>query len=238
MRAAFAGRETHGVGPFLASITVDDDNAYVNCAVPNDGAAPSPEDVDALCALYRSRNRRPRVELILELAPAVAAAVEERGFECEARLPLMVLEHARETPSETFSLTVVSDRGGISDFLMAQSDVHGADAVSDEDIDGIEQGIAGGAILVLARDSATGKSAGAGFVRRPANGVAEIAGIGVREEFRRRGIGEALSARLGAEAMAAGVTVPFLIAAGDRESHMYERAGYKTIGNILHFSQP
>jgi predicted acetyltransferase len=65
----------------------------------------------------------------------------------------------------------------------------------------------------------------------------EIAGIGVRASFRRRGIAGALTARLVREAFAAGVSVAFITPGHDEEARIYSRAGFVPVGEILHISR-
>jgi predicted GNAT family acetyltransferase len=72
----------------------------------------------------------------------------------------------------------------------------------------------------------------------PEDGVTEVAGIGVRPAFRRRGIAGALTSRLTQEAVACGVTLPFLMAAGEDEARLYAKSGYRLIGDVLHISRP
>lgn len=93
-----------------------------------------------------------------------------------------------------------------------------------------------GGIAVLARITATGESIGAGICSVPNNQTTEIAGIGVRAAFRRRGVAGALTARLVQEAFNAGVCVPFLMAAHEAEERIYARAGFSVVGEILHIS--
>ncbi|MBD2774217.1 GNAT family N-acetyltransferase [Iningainema tapete] len=66
----------------------------------------------------------------------------------------------------------------------------------------------------------------------------EIAGIGVRAKFRRRGIAGALTTQLVRLAIDAGVSLAFLMAAHEAEARIYFRAGFSTIGEILHISHP
>ena len=63
-----------------------------------------------------------------------------------------------------------------------------------------------------------------------------VAAVYVRPEFRRRGIAEALTRRLASEMHARGNDGVFLMAAGDREARIYERAGFATVSEILHIS--
>jgi predicted acetyltransferase len=72
----------------------------------------------------------------------------------------------------------------------------------------------------------------------PANQTTEIAGIGVRVPFRRRGIAGALTARLLREAFDAGVAVAFLMPGHEEGFRVYTRAGFWASGEILHISLP
>ena len=45
--AAPRWRDHMPIGPFLATFSRDTDNRYLNYAIPDDGAEPSPADVDA-----------------------------------------------------------------------------------------------------------------------------------------------------------------------------------------------
>src|SRR5947208_9833624 len=80
LRASFADRNTKQVGPFLASFTPHDDNPYLNYAIPDDGAEPTDQDVQALIAAYAARNRKPRLEYLSELAPKVEDPLLRGGF--------------------------------------------------------------------------------------------------------------------------------------------------------------
>lgn len=97
--------------------------------------------------------------------------------------------------------------------------------------------LAAGAIFVLARITATGEPVGAGVCSVPSNQTTEIAGIGVRAAFRRRGVAGALTTRLVQSAFAVGVSVPFLMAAHEAEKRIYARAGFSVVGEILHISR-
>jgi ribosomal protein S18 acetylase RimI-like enzyme len=93
--------------------------------------------------------------------------------------------------------------------------------------------ISGGGIAVLAR-TLDGEPAGSGLCTPPSDGATELAGIGVREPFRRRGIATAVTARLAREAFAAGVTTAFLTPGDEGAFRVYERAGFMPRGEMLH----
>jgi hypothetical protein len=94
--AAVRGRDQQRIGPFLATFNREDDNPYLNYAIPDDEATPSSAEVDVLVAAYRGRNLRPRLEYIPLLAPTVEAALLRRGFSVERRTPLMTCAAASE----------------------------------------------------------------------------------------------------------------------------------------------
>ncbi|MEH2425026.1 MAG: GNAT family N-acetyltransferase [Nostoc sp.] len=109
-------------------------------------------------------------------------------------------------------------------------------APTPEDGKRLGNSLAAGGIAVLACVAATGEPVGAGVCSVLGNQTTEIAGIGVRVAFRRRGIAAALTTRLVREAFDAGVTVAFLMAAHQEEMRIYICAGFSTIGEILHIS--
>jgi predicted acetyltransferase len=92
-------------------------------------------------------------------------------------------------------------------------------------------------MVLLARDLHTGEPAGAGLYSAPLGGVTEIAAIGVRPRFRRRGIARALTSQLNRAAIESGIQIPFLMAAHPAEECMYARAGFVTCSEILHISK-
>jgi predicted GNAT family acetyltransferase len=90
---------------------------------------------------------------------------------------------------------------------------------------------------VVARDLTDSRIVGGGTFPSIVNGVTEVAAIGVAVTHRRRGIAQALARRLAEEAVGRGARTPFLMAAHEAEARIYERAGYREIGTILHISR-
>ena len=72
--AASQQRDTQQIGPFLATFNRHSANPFLNYAIPDDAATPSLTDVNALIAAYESRGRKPRLEYVATLAPAVEEA--------------------------------------------------------------------------------------------------------------------------------------------------------------------
>ena len=235
--AAGQGRDTQHIGPFLATFDRHSDNPYLNYAIPEDQAAPSSGDVEELIEAYRRRGRVPRLEYIGRLSPAVEDRLLDAGFTIEGYPPLMTCRPGQErllpTPDDIELLAPVSN-DELYAMSAAQSEAFGGDRPDPDCADRLREGIAAGQIAVLARAISTGEAAGGGVCTTPYGGVTEVAGIGVRSEFRRRGIAGALTARLLREAFEAGVTLAFLMAAAEPEARIYARAGFQTIGQVLH----
>ncbi|MBN3907269.1 MAG: GNAT family N-acetyltransferase [Nostoc sp. NMS1] len=242
LRLATSGqRETEQIGSFLATFNRWNDNPFLNYAIPDNDATPTLNEVNALIHAYQKRGRKPRLEYITKLAPAVEEILISAGFVVEGRLPLMTctppLEQFLTVPEGIELLMPVSD-AQILATVTVQNEAYGESQPSPEDAQSLRTSIAADGIAVLARVTATGEAVGAGVCSVPFNQTTEVAGIGVVPSFRRRGIAGALTTRLVQEAFNKGVTVAFLMAAHEAEERIYTRVGFSRIGEILHISLP
>jgi ribosomal protein S18 acetylase RimI-like enzyme len=240
-RAAAAGRSTEQVGPFLATFSVDSTNPFLNYAIPDDGAAPSPSDVDGLVSAYRRRELSPRVEFLVETAPAAEAALLAAGWSVERRIPVMLCPPGTvvgPVPVSGIELVVPTSDDEIRGMIEAQLEAFDEVVdVSDAEITKTRERILAGGFAVLAREVETGVAAGGGVAEAVVDGTAEVAGIGVRPAFRRRGLGGAITAFLTRAVHDAGGRTVFLTPAGVPEQRLYERAGYLPAGMMLHVSR-
>lgn len=243
--AAARGRDVERVGPFLATFDVRDAMPYLNYAIPDDGATPTAEDVTALVDAYNKRERLPRLEYLPNAAPDVEAALIAGGFVVEALLPGMACG-----PSEAIALpapdgiafSVPASDEDWHAMETAQHIAFGAEpppATASERVEAAARArerLAGGGLALLARDVETGAVVGGGVATAPGDGVTEIAGIGVLDTHRRRGIAGALTAALAQAAFAAGIEMVWLTP-GDAGAHrVYARAGFADATTILHIS--
>jgi ribosomal protein S18 acetylase RimI-like enzyme len=240
--AAPSGRDVERIGPFLATFHPHNANPYVNYAIPDDNAQPSPSDVAALIVAYERRGRLPRLEYMPGVAPAVGAALLDGGFVVERQTPLMTcgLGSVQPLPVPP-GIELIGPRSD-TDFLATASAQHEAygetEPPGQAEVDALRSTLDAGGLIVLARDAKTGEAAGGGVATPPHAGATEIAGIGVRPAYRRRGIAAAMTAWLTQSAFAAGMTSPFLMAAAEAEERIYARAGYVTRSQVLHISRP
>jgi GNAT superfamily N-acetyltransferase len=231
------GRDTEQIGPFLATFTRDSDNPYLNYAIPDEGGVASTADVAALVGAYEARQRTPRLEYIPSVAPTVEGALLEAGFSIEGRLPLMTCEAPQfETPAgiELVSPSAEDDFRGVAE---VQWEAYGeAGPVPESVVGGLRRTADTGGVVVLARSAASGEAVGAGLCVAPHDGVTELTSVGVREQYRRRGIAVAIAGWLAQAALDKDMTLVFLMARGPDEARIYRRAGFVDRGEVLHTS--
>jgi hypothetical protein len=85
-------RESTEAGGFVVMLTPTDPMVWLNYAVPV--ADTSLEGIDEMIAVFRNAGRVPRLEFFADLWPEVSTRLAEKGFYCEKRMPIMVLERA------------------------------------------------------------------------------------------------------------------------------------------------
>jgi GNAT superfamily N-acetyltransferase len=230
-------RECQMVGPFLASFSRRSPNPYLNYAIPEDGAVPSDADIRALIGAYRDRGLAPRLEYIPDLAPAVEPALLRAGFSPEGRLALMDFPHAvggeRPVPSG-FELIAPSTDVELLSVRIVQHEAYGApEPPGPADIESLRHALEASGGAVLAQTAPGAVPAGAGEYSPPFAGVTEITSVGVRPEYRRRGLAAAMTDWLIRQTLAHDIPHAFLMA-NAAEERIYARVGFVTHGQVLH----
>ena len=237
LRATITRSENHlRIGPFLAGFDAGDYNLYRNYAVPDEVARPGTVDVEALIAAFEERSRRPRLEYIADTAPEVEQALLAAGFAVEKRYPILVCTPGllRDASATGIEVTLALNDQDIVD----AADV-GAEAYDDEVYpDPLRRLVAQGGVLAIARDPDSGLAVGAGMATPVHEGVSEVAGIGVRVAYRRRGIAGAMTSCLAREAFARGIDLAWLTPGSDDAERIYARAGFVRASEQLHISKP
>ncbi len=231
--AAAHGRERERVGPFLATFTPGTDHPYLNYAIPDDGAEPGQAEVAALEAAFAARGLVPRVEALSRTAPKAEEALLAAGWAVEARLVVMTCSEPSELgPPPGVELVVPEDPEAQDALVRVQAEAFGepppAPGAGGEKQALLARG--GQAVLALAG----GKPAAGGIVVAPVGGVAELAGLGVLEPFRRRGIGAAVTAELTRRALAGGTRLVWLTPGDAGAERIYARAGFAVEGEMVH----
>ena len=236
--AACRGRDSARTGPFLATFDREDDNPFLNYAIPDAHSTPRPDEVRALVAAYRARARKPRLEYLPSLAPGVEPVLVAEGFEVEGRLPLMISREAGSGPLPAVDGIELVSPSSEEDYRAAASvqweAYEGRGSVPEREVAGLRRTASAGGVVVLARDARTHEPAGAGLCTRSHESYTELTSVGVRPAFRRRGIAAAMAGWLAREALARGVSVVFLMAIGEAEARIYARAGFTLESEVLH----
>jgi predicted N-acetyltransferase YhbS len=94
--------------------------------------------------------------------------------------------------------------------------------------------VTGGGVAAIVVDILSGEAVASGACLVPYNGITELTSIGVRSEWRRGGIGAALTATLARAALLSGSEIVYLTPAHDEGERLYERVGFVTVGESLH----
>ncbi len=236
-KSAMRGPNHQRIGPFLALFAPDNDNPYLNYAIPDDNAEPGADDIAALIAVFEARKRKPRLEYAIAAAPQVEAALLAHGFTAEARVPIMVCRPGMEStvsPVPGFEVFVATADADLEGAVQAQAEAYGGPQRGPA---ALKRTIKCGGVVAAARDIGTGAIVGAGVVAPPVDGISEVTSIGVRVASRRRGVAGAITALLAREGFAAGVTLAWLTPAGKDEERIYVRAGFVSVSEALHISR-
>lgn len=200
IRASRNAPSLRRVGPFALLISATTKLRFLNYAIPEDGADPSPAEIDSLIAAFRSSDRMPRLEFLPSVAPALEGRLVDHGFTVEQRLPLMTC-----TPGSLRDLTIPAgvqlaephDDATIRTMASLQHDAfEDPEPVTDSTVAWLRANIDRGARAVIASDRADGTLVGAAQTSVPAGGATEIGGVAVARTHRRRGIAAAMVAAL------------------------------------------
>ena len=246
LRASYEGKgkQHERVGPFLAGFPPGNDHPMLNHAVPDDGAQPSRQDVDALVAAFRTRGLTPRLEYASDVAPAVEAALVAAGFAVDARLPLMGCRPEDATVVEVpagFTVACADTDPDHEDAILAADEAYGEPLAPPgaRVIAARRAMVAGGGAVVLAREDGTGLGVGSGLFPVPRAGVSELAAIGTCQRFRGRGVAAAVTSVLVRRARETGVGFLWLTPDHEQGERIYTRVGFARIGgSMVHISRP
>lgn len=236
LRLAAKDRDALWIGPFLALFDRTSDNPHLNYAVPADGARGGCADLEALEAAFRERGRKPRLEYAPQAAPDLEDDLLEFGFEVELRPPVMTClpgDATAAAPPPGFAVRLTEapeELRRVCAVLNAAYAEHGFPPL--EDLDRLVPFVGGGGAVAVAA-TPKGELAGAGMFTPIADGLTEVAGIGVAPPFRRLGVATALTAALTREAFDRGATLAWLTPGGDTAQRAYERAGFRAGTEML-----
>ncbi len=219
-------REPVPAGAFVLYVHPHSAHPFANYAIPADGA--EIDDGAALVAAARDRGLVPRLEYIEPCFPSVEKALASRGFTREGRLRLMTAAalNPPEAPAGV-ELADVDLRSPLAAATLAATHAAFGDSPpSAADV----AGWPGRGVAALVDGQVVGGASWTPVI----DGITEIAGVGVIETMRRRGIGGALTAAAVRAAFDAGATLAILTPGDDETARVYERVGFSDTTAMLH----
>ncbi|OLZ55770.1 N-acetyltransferase [Amycolatopsis coloradensis] len=232
-------RETERIGPFLATYYLEADSPFLNYAIPDDGAVPTSDDVTRLTEAFRMRGLVPRLEFLTEAVPAAEAVLVKGGYTLERRVPLMICtpEQLVKQPKPA-GITLVDPKTAdeLRKMIRAQNLAFG-EADPDQHLEPSPDQLSGETLSVMAV-AETGEVVGGGVATAILDGATEIAGIGVIEGYRSRGIAAAMTAHLTRVAHSRGGYSVFLTPGAGQAERVYGRVGFRTSAECVHLSVP
>jgi predicted GNAT family acetyltransferase len=220
-----AEREAVPAGAFTLYLHPTEDHPFLNYAIPNERA--EPDDGSLLVARARERGLIPRVETVAPCAPWVH---DLPGWEIELEPPLMTCSEPSDLSSAAELVVVEPGSPLVEGLLRAQMDAFGEPPPSAQRVATWD----GRAVAALVDGEVVGGAAWTTVI----DGMTEVAGIGVREAFRRQGIAGALTAEATRRGLAAGASLAVLSPGNDGAERVYERAGYADASRMIHARQP
>ena len=187
-------------------------------------------------------------EWLVDLVPSVGPAAAESGLEITEH-PLMYLDIlVPARPPEGFEVRIVTDEDDLA-MLHAVAEVGFSDAGTALGSAGVEEAeeivsrgtdagrlslmherlAAGLTVTAAGIDLATGKPV-AVAAHQPVEATTEIVGVATLPEFRRRGIGAAVTSALVRDALERDCRTVFLSADDGEVAHIYEGMGFRRVG--------
>lgn len=238
------GREPFPLPPFTLFLnpTVNDPNEGI--AIPDGADAYTPEDVVRACAAFAERGRVPCVQYLDAFAPGLTITLQlgVPGFEETLPLPVMyctagMLCHPRDVPGLT--VTIITSESPLDEVKTNWNvNAHGFESGLYEAMEAIADEFRQTLLTTRAFTAyLQGEPAAAGMFTEIRDGLSELVGITTLPEYRRRGIGAALTAFVTRAAFDSGAEVVFLIAVNDAAGRVYERLGFRTVARLLEYEQ-
>ncbi|MFF7966833.1 GNAT family N-acetyltransferase [Streptomyces sp. NPDC007903] len=223
------------IGGFVAGFDPATTSPYVNYATPLPGITPTEAEVAALVGEFRRRGLLPRLEFAPDAAPEVEPALRRAGFSTEAVHEYLVCTPATRTVPAGLPPTKTPR----TDAEFAEIDAALTEAFGEEfpaPADGASllrrtQARGGAVRFVRAED---GRCAGAASCSAPAEGTAELAGVGTRPAYRGRGVAAAVTSALAGVLFERGAESVWLESSGDGSRRVYERVGFRPGGTRLY----
>jgi ribosomal protein S18 acetylase RimI-like enzyme len=225
------------VPPFTCFFHPNDPLRYYNYAIPDEPAGGDLSgSLERLRATFRDRGRLPRFEYVEGFAPDLAASLERAGFELELRAPLMTCPASAVEPLTLPGLEIVAAADDLRAYLTVGRRAFGAGDEPEATDEEVEARRAQRDVSTALLGLLDGKPVSVAAATPPRDGLSEVAGVGVLEPARRRGIGGAMTAAAARDAAAKGAELVFLAPGSDGARSVYERIGFRPAEISLYYA--
>ncbi len=235
------------VPPFTLFFHATDPLPFFNYAIPDASAAPLGDIAASLARLraeFHTRHRVPRFEYVETCVPALSLALEAHGFILENRAQIMVCARGSERAAPAaagLDVEALDGRTPLPEFALfldVQRRAFGLPSprpAAREEALSLRDSLGDGFALV---GRIGGRPIATAMIQPGGDGLAELVGVATIAEFRRRGIGGALSSEAVRKAFGRGDSLVFLSAADERAGRVYEAAGFSPAGHSRFYRAP
>lgn len=235
---ARAGRESLVVGGFTLYLPVGNETGGVGLALPNQpDSALNPSVLERIERIADKRGHTACFHWLDCYAPKLAEALGITGYAVRESTPLLVCEPGQVIvlPTEPLEMVTVSADSPSEDVaenwnINAQGFDPSAMPAQPADVLHFQRSLKKSRAFTARLD---GEGVSAGMYTDIIDGVTELVGIATLQAYRRRGFGGALTAFATRTAFADGATLAFLTAAGEEASRVYQRVGFRQVGELL-----
>jgi ribosomal protein S18 acetylase RimI-like enzyme len=243
LRATAAGfYEAVPVPPFTAFFSPTDPLPYLNYAIPDEPAGGDlTEPLAHLRETFRARGRLPRFEYVAGYAPDLAASLDAAGFEVELDAPLMTcppagLVEPPPVPGLEIVAAAADPRAAITVGNRSFGSPDAPEATEEEVAGWVSRRSASEGVSLLGL--LEGEPVAIASATPPLDGLSEVAGVGVAEHARKRGIGSAMTAAAARGGAARGAELLFLSPGSEAAQSIYARVGFRPAERTLYYADP
>jgi GNAT superfamily N-acetyltransferase len=232
------------VPPFVAMFHPTDPMVYRNQALPDgDGVVPDAELDRAVAETigeFRRRGRIPRFEFSPDLWPTLAEAMARHGLRLQSTVPMMVCTSGELQPYRADGLRLdwlkpSDDRECLREVITVQRRAFEPTwrGASDADVNELIAKLESGGLRTAVARIGDAVAGAAGLSGK--GDVVELGGVATDEKYRGKGVARALSLFLAQAHLDAGGAFIFLTAGNETARRVYERIGFRMIGEQLHY---
>ena len=223
-------------GPLTLLLDGSSNSPARNYAAPVRPGVPTAQEISRVIELMRAAGRMPRLEFVAP-SPGLEESLLAAGFDLGHRVALMTLDALQPASAPAgFDVSAAPTPEQLLGAAAVQNAAYGDPEPPERTASRLAHNTARGGVVVVAVESASGAVVGCGLATPARRGLCEIAAVAVQEEYRRRGVAAALATALSQGVLALGHQ-PFLQAEA-QEVSLYQRIGYRRVGEVVFAERP